>query len=157
MLDSELSLYVNISDGRDTWTDVAEVPRLRKLAYRSVNPSGARMASSQYRFRPDHGFFENKYIRTWWKDENAYGPKATTLPMDLPFLHSNFRRHLACSLAHLLEGNRIVTFLWGDLLHEVYGGLVALPHVCIEWHLYVAQTDDDRFRNTAMLSPKPTW
>ena len=60
------------------------------------------------------------------------GPNATRLPTNLPYLNNFFRRNLACSLAHLLNSNSIENLLWGDLLHEVHGGLVSLPHVGIK-------------------------
>lgn len=60
-----------------------------------------------------------------------YPPKPHIRQVDpnLPFLNMSFRRNLASSLAYLLESSRISNVLWGDILHEVHGGQIALPHV----------------------------
>jgi len=61
-------------------------------------------------------------------------PKVSSIDASLPFLNESYRSNLACSLARLLENNKLPTLLWGDILHEIHGGGISLPHVSIRQH-----------------------
>lgn len=83
-----------------------------------------------------------KYTPPWMRpSSDSEGPNAAKITTNLLFLNIFFRRNLACSLTHIFDSNNIQTALWGDLLHEVRGGLVSLPHVSIN---SIRFTDDHR-------------
>lgn len=58
-------------------------------------------------------------------------PKVSNIDRFLPFLNQSYRLNLACSLAQLLEENKVKTLLWGDILHGIHSGDYSLPHVSV--------------------------
>ena len=55
--------------------------------------------------------------------------RVPTMGVGFPWLDLQFRRKLAASIAWFLETNGVSNLLWGDILHEIHGGQIALPHV----------------------------
>ena len=55
--------------------------------------------------------------------------RVPTMDVNFPWLDLQFRRKLAASIAWFLETNGVYNLLWGDILHEIHGGQISLPHV----------------------------
>lgn len=80
---------------------------------------------------PNLDWEDDEINRPSWLLSIHEKPTATKLKFDLPFISHASRRTLACSLHYLLERNSVKAFLWGDQLHEIFGGQSGLPHVSL--------------------------